>query len=111
MLEKLKTFLGGDFTPVEHLVVAVVLQLLLTFIFIWLGLLVSISIGTTAGICVFVGREHAQAESKLRKTLGEKAVIEALKFWKWDYPSQMDLYLPAIGNLVIWLLVVLFFII
>jgi len=104
MLEKLKYFLGGDYTPLEHVLYATVVQgcvfIILDF---FLGSLTAITAGTAAAIGVFFGREDAQAEAKLRPYMGEEAVHHAMLFWKWDWPSQMDLYAPAVVCSAIWL--------
>lgn len=98
-------FLGGDLTPLEHALVAVVLQALIFFVLLmfvdaasaWAG-------GTAFAIGVFVGREHAQAEELLCKQTPtrNKAVLQALMFWRWKWASQMDLYVPAVCCFILW---------
>lgn len=109
-MNKFKEFVGGDYTAIEHAVVAVIIQLIVFVImYAIFGWLVSITAGTAAGMSVFIGREHAQAEELLCKTMSprNKAVIAALKFWKWKYGSQMDMYCPIVSTILVFFIVVL----
>lgn len=100
------TFLGGDYTPLEHAFVAAVLYFVVSTVLILVGVprLAADLCGIGVAIAAFFGREHAQAESKYRKEIGERAVLRAFLFWKWDWPSQMDLYCPAAAVIILWLL-------
>lgn len=99
-------FLGGDYTPLEHVFVA-----LLIYSVVSLSLLIIGTAEFAANLCgggvaiaAFFGREHAQAESKYRKEMGERAVLKAFLFWKWDWPSQMDLYCPVAAVVIAFLM-------
>ena len=98
-------FLGGDYTPLEHAFVAVVIYLIVSIVLLVVGIprLAADFCGAGAAIAAFFGREHAQAEAKLRKEFSNKAVLRAFMFWRWDWPSQMDLYAPIMAVLIIWL--------
>lgn len=102
-MENIKSFLGGDWTPLEHVVVAVCIQVvLLLCLWVPLGLLAALGTGTAAGIAFFCGREHAQAEDRLRPSLGQTmAERRALLFWQWNRGSQMDLYCPVLATLLL----------
>lgn len=108
MIDFIKRLLGGDFTPLEHGAVALFIQA------ITLGISCAlfgftpavITMSALPGIFCFFGREHAQAEDEIRSRKGEKypsweTTIEALKFWKWDYPSFMDFFVPVVVNVMV----------
>lgn len=101
----LKEFLGGDYTPIEHTVIALVVQWLVFAVCLWpLGFVGAISAGTAAGIAFFCGREHAQAESRLQDEYGltvNQAAFMALRFWQWDRNSQMDMLVPGVVTLLV----------
>lgn len=99
-------FLGGDYTPLEHAFASVLIYMVVSLTLVVVGVprLAADFCGVGAAIAAFFGREHAQAESKLRKEFGDGAVLRAFLFWRWDWPSQMDLYCPVAAVLLIWLL-------
>lgn len=100
-----KEWLGGDYTPLEHGVVSVVLQL---FVIganypLWGFHSYLIVLSSFFGVAIFIGREHAQAEMRIKserksKELTWDITLDALKFWKWDRASFMDLFIPALFN-------------
>lgn len=103
-------FKPEDQTPIEHAVVTLVI---IAVLFILGKIAVNVFLfpqecgcyflwtGTVASVMIFVGREHAQREAKLKKADGGKNIswkntIDALKFWEWDMGSQQDLLYPVI---------------
>lgn len=102
-----KKFLGGDWTPLEHAAYAVFIQAaVLLCLWHFTDFALALSVGTAAAIAFFCGREHAQAEDRLRPSLGQPgSELAALLFWRWDRGSQMDLYCPAVAALLVALLV------
>jgi hypothetical protein len=58
--------------------------------------------GAAFGIAFFFGREHAQVQHKIQnETTYTEAYsiygdLAALKFWKWNLDSQLDLLFPII---------------
>lgn len=99
--------MGGDFTPLEHGVIALIIQFgTLAFAIPLFHLVPSVAVlSALPGSFCFYGREHAQAESRIKKEWGEKELtwavtIEAMKFWKWDYGSFMDFFIPVLFNFI-----------
>jgi len=97
-------FLGGDTTPIEHSIYGFCIQSIVMLCLWWLSPLLAIGAGAAAVIGLYFGREHAQQQ--LYWSGGddyephELGVWEAAKFWKWDWPSQMDLYCPTVTSLL-----------
>lgn len=58
----LKEFFGGDYTPLEHLAYAILIQLIVTLALYWLDPFLAIGAGAAAPIGFFFGREHAQQQ-------------------------------------------------
>ena len=108
MIDFIRRLLGGDFTPLEHGAVALFIQsITLGISYILFGFTTAvIAMSALPGIFCFFGREHAQAEDRIKterksKELSWDIVIEAMKFWKWDYPSFMDLFVPVVANVLV----------
>lgn len=105
LVEWTERFLGGDFTPLEHALVAVCLQALVFFFLLaFVDAASAWAAGTAFAIGIFAGREHAQAEELLCKTAPTRnhAVLQALMFWRWKWASQMDFYVPAVLCVGLW---------
>lgn len=96
----LREFLGGDLTPIEHVVYAALIQTVVTLCFWWLSPALAIGAGAAAPIGFFFGREHAQQQDYFSETEEPLGDWEAAKFWKWDYPSRMDLYCPTVTTVL-----------
>lgn len=84
---------------IEHSVIAAAL--------LGIGILAGHPIaGASAGVALFVGREHAAAVWNLRTNEGYRlrprieGEIEALKFWKWRPDNFLDLLAPAVTSVV-----------
>lgn len=79
-----------NFTHLEHIVYAIVIQLAI-------GLpTANYWIGAAAGIAFFVGREHAQREYQI----GNPSTLkpwEGFDIWRWSLDAQLDLILPAVA--------------
>jgi len=104
----LREFLGGDLTPIEHCVYAALMQGVVTLALWWVSPALAVGAGAAAPIGFFFGREHAQQQDFFSGA--EDAALgdwEAAKFWKWDYPSRMDLYCPTVTTLLLALLALL----
>lgn len=97
----LREFFGGDFTPVEHALYGLLMQVVAIGICKLLGFTDYITMGTLVPILWFWGREHAQAESLLRKNTTYPE-LRALAFWQWKYASQMDWYCPVVLAVIVW---------
>lgn len=107
----LRDFLGGDFTPLEHSVYGFFIQTIVMACLWGLDPMLAIGAGAAAPIALYFGREHAQQQAFFSggddyegHSLG---VLEAAKFWKWDWPSQMDLYCPTATTLILALIILL----
>lgn len=103
-----KEWLGGDYTPIEHGVVAVILQLFAIGANypLWGFHPYLIVLSSFFGVAIFIGREHAQAEMRIKserksKELSWDITLDALKIWKWDRASFMDLFIPVLCNAVV----------
>lgn len=99
-----KKFLGGDYTPLEHAGISILIQILILIpVYFLIGFTLPILILTALpSIFCFYGREHAQAESRIKSSRKSKELtwditLEAMMFWKWDYPSFMDFFLPVLA--------------
>jgi len=104
----LREFLGGDLTPLEHVVYATMIQAVVTLTLWWLFPALAIGAGAGAAIGFFFGREHAQQQDYFSGAEdAELGDWEAAKFWKWDYASKMDLFCPAASTLLLALLALL----
>lgn len=91
-MEKLKKLLGGDYTPIEHGLYAVLMQIVVNAVTgSWVA-------GATFAIGFFFGREHAQQQDFASKPMGD---WQAAMFWQWDWPSQMDFYVPTLTVLFV----------
>lgn len=108
MLDFIKRLLGGDFTPLEHGAVALLIQFItLGISYLLFGFIPAvIALSALPGSFCFFGREHAQAEMRIKsarksKELSWDITIEAMKFWKWDYPSFMDFVVPVVCNVLV----------
>lgn len=108
MIDFIKRILGGDFTPLEHGVIALLIQaIVLGISYVLFDFTTAvIALSALPGIFCFFGREHAQAEDRIRSEKKEKypswpTTIEAMKFWKWDYPSFMDFAVPVVCNVLV----------
>lgn len=97
-----KEFIGGDYTPLEHAAYALLMGCAVvigTFLFTGdISVLAAVLFPTG----FFLGREHAQAEAKIKKKQPELALPEfaAFAIWKWNWGSQMDFYAPFAAVLV-----------
>lgn len=94
-----KEFLGGDYTPLEHVAIALAIQLvILLLLWPFIGFVGAVAAGTASGAAAFCGREHAQAEKRLvdRGLTLQQATVQALKFWNWDHGSIMDMVCPFV---------------
>ena len=100
----IREWLGGDFTPIGHCVIAALIQAVVTLTLWWLSPTLAVGAGAGAAIGFYFGREHAQQQDYYSGTDGPLDDWEAAKFWKWDYPSKMDLYCPAASTLLLALL-------
>ena len=102
-----KEFLGGDYTPLEHVAIALAIQLVILLL-LWplIGFVGAVAAGTASGAAAFCGREHAQAEKRLvdRGLTLQQATAQALKFWNWDRGSVMDMVCPFMTVLIIGIL-------
>lgn len=93
-----------NITHLEHALIAVSIQtiiLVLAWILSWFITPVFI-LSAVVPILLFYGREHAQAESKIKSNrksneLTWDITLEAMMFWKWDYDSFMDFFLPVLA--------------
>lgn len=85
-------------TPLEHLIIALLIQLgFWRFTGSWW-------LGAVFSIGLFLGREHAQREYKIGNP-SQLWGYEALDFWRWKLDALLDLLLPAIAVLLVaWLL-------
>ena len=97
---KLKEFLGGDYTPLEHVLYGLVIQLIVTLSLWYFSSLLAIGAGVGGVIGIYFGREHANQQDYWSGP-DKLSPLEAAKFWKWDYPSKMDLFCPVISTLII----------
>lgn len=104
-----REFLGGDLTPLEHVIYGVVIQIIVTIVLWWLSPMLAIGAGAAAPIGLYFGREHAQQQHYFSKTEEPLGDLEAAKFWKWDYPSKMDLYCPACVSVLLGLILYIIF--
>lgn len=100
-MRKLAEFLGGDYTALEHGLVAIGMQMSIYGLFHWYTGTVAILIGAAFSIAFFCGREHAQETEYLKRRLGANKItwamtLETLKFWQWKWGSQIDLYVPVV---------------
>lgn len=100
----LKEFLGGDYTPLEHVVIALAIQVVILLL-LWpiIGFIGAVAAGTASGAAAFCGREHAQAERRLvdRGLTLQQATMQALKFWEWNRGSVMDMVCPFVVVLIV----------
>jgi hypothetical protein len=96
-----------NWTPVQHGVIAVVMQLILLAVFSVFGNADAFAITLAAllpPVFFFAGREHAQQQRWLEKNKGLEdwgAVAGALAFWTWDKDSKLDMLFPLVGALVV----------
>ena len=100
----LRDILGGDMTPIEHVVYAALIQAVVTLALWWFSPALAVGAGAAAPIGFFFGREHAQQQDYFSGTEEPLGDWEAAKFWKWDYPSKMELFCPAVSTLLLALL-------
>lgn len=103
----IREFLGGDLTPIEHCVYAALIQGVVTLALWWFSPALAVGAGAGAAIGFFFGREHAQQQDYFSGTEEPLGDWEAAKFWKWDYPSRMDLHCPTVTTLLLALLALL----
>lgn len=90
--------LPKDITPVEHAVIAVVVQTA------WALLTGDWWAGAAIGTAIFIGREHAQAEYRYVDANGGKRYetplppeIGCLRSRYWDVGSILDVVAPAVA--------------
>lgn len=101
----IRKFLGGDLTPIEHCMYAAIIQAMVTLLLWYFSTHLAIGAGAGAAIAFFFGREHAQQQDYyIGSDVAGLGDWEAAKFWKWDYPSKMDLYCPVASTLLLVLL-------
>lgn len=85
-------------TNFEHLVVALVIQIVCRVMFgDWI-------VGAVFASGIFLGREHAQREY----VIGNPARLvgyEALDFWRWELDEILDLVFPAAGVWIVFLVI------
>lgn len=99
-----KELLIDDGTPLEHAALALTKQVACLALFGWIDFFGALCFGTALAIGFYAGREHAQAERRIKNRdkkpdIDWECTVEALKFWKWDWGSQLDLYWPLITSL------------
>jgi len=90
-------------THLEHAVIAAGVQLLLLLLF-WAGgdfTELTAVLSCLPPVFLFFGREHAQAEAKIRKKHGHTTLewsdtLEALCFWKWSLDAKLDFAFPLV---------------
>lgn len=93
----LKDWLGGDYTPLEHVAYAVAMQAGALFAFGWVNFYAALFAGTALGIGFFAGREHAQAEKRWRSEWGQRTVLSGFDLRRWDRGSICDLLCPVVA--------------
>ena len=94
---RLEEWLGGDYTPLEHVGYAVLMQLGALALFGWLNYHAALAAGTASGIAFFLGREHAQAEKRWRKEWGVRDDLSGFDLRYWDWGSILDLLCPVVA--------------
>jgi hypothetical protein len=98
----IREFLGGDLTPIEHVVYAALIQAVVTLTLWWFSPLLAVGAGAGVAVGFFFGREHAQQQDYFSGAEdAELGDWEAAKFWKWDYASKMDIYCPTVTTLLL----------
>ena len=96
----IRDFLGGDLTPLEHAIYAVLMWGLTFAATFWLGELFAIGAATAFPVAFFFGREHAQQQGFFYETEQPLGDWEAAAFWLWPRSSQMDFYCPTLAALL-----------
>lgn len=90
---------GRDVTPLEHAAIAIGVQAA------WAALTGDWWAGAAIGTAIFVGREHAQSESRLRKASLARGdfwdVLRAFRPAIWRRGDVLDVAMPAVATVTI----------